>query len=164
MRVERTPLRGLLSKAMELVDDDGDGKTAVATPRPVVDAPTTPSPAVATIPTPRPVVFAPTPSPSTATDFHGPTRRRAYDLAHGGRDGPSHRRRCAHDPASGGRDGATCPALRDPDDDDDGGSQLNLCVVVPADPVANDGIDADANRDREDREHVGLGGDDVGIL
>jgi hypothetical protein len=30
--------------------------------------------------------------------------------------------------------------------------------------VANDGIDADANRDREDREHAGLGGDDVGIL
>jgi hypothetical protein len=88
---------------------------------------------------------------------HGPTRRRAYDLAPGGRDGPSHRRRCAHDPASGGRDGATGLALRD-SDDNDGGSQLDVRIV------ANDGIDADANWDREDREHAGLGGDDVGIL
>jgi hypothetical protein len=124
-----------------------NGKTAVATPRPVVDAPTTPSPAVATIPTPRPVVFAPTLSPSTATD---PTMDRPAN-AHG----PSHQRRCAHDPVSGGRDGATCPALRDPNDDDD----ANV-----TDSVADDGIDADAYRDREDREHVGLGGDDVGIL
>ena len=136
-RVERTPLRGLLSKAMELVDDDGDGKTAVATPRPVVDAPTTPSPAVATIPTPRPVVFAPTPSPSTATD---PTMDRPTDAL------TTSPMEDATDPPTDA-DAPTIPLAEDetgppvplsvtPDDNDDGGSQLDVRVVVPADPVA----------------------------
>jgi len=137
---------------MELVDDDGDGTTAVATPRPVVDAPTTPSPAVATIPTPRPVVFAPTPSPSTATD---PNMDRPADAL-------------VTSPMD--EKGPPVPPSATPTTTTTEGPSWTFASSFPPTPsrhggaVANDGIDADANRDREDREHAGLGGDDVGIL
>jgi hypothetical protein len=155
---------------MELVDDDGDGKTAVATPRPVVDAPTTPSPAVATIPTPRPVVFAPTPSPSTATD---PTMDRPAhalvtwpmdDLTDPPTDADAPTILLAED-----EKGSPVPPSSTPMTMTEGPS-WTIASSFPPTPsrhggtVANDGIGADANRDREDREHAGLGGDDVGIL
>ena len=82
VRVERTPLRGLLSKAMELVDDDGERKDRRRHPAarrrrsddPIARRCNDPDPAACRLRANAEPI-------DRDRSHHGPTRRRSYDLA-----------------------------------------------------------------------------------